>query len=90
MKVTYLSHSGFLVELETMYLLFDYFEGQIPILKETKKVFVFVSHKHADHYSWKIWDLRKKHPDVYYVISKDIPFSENAKSKHGLTKEDET
>lgn len=89
MKVTYLSHSGFCVELETMNLLFDYYEGKIPVFDNNKKVFIFVSHKHADHYSWKIWDIRKQHPNVCYVISKDIPFSENARNRHGITNEDE-
>ena len=29
-KVTYLDHSGFLVELEDAYFLFDYYKGRLP------------------------------------------------------------
>ena len=30
MEITYIGHSGFLVELERHVLLFDYFQGEIP------------------------------------------------------------
>ena len=32
MTITYLSHSGFLIELDHMVLLFDYYEGTILII----------------------------------------------------------
>ena len=49
MKVTYLEHSGFLVELEDSCLLFDYYRGELPGLDPDKKMLVFVSHAHYDH-----------------------------------------
>lgn len=88
MKVTYLSHSGFLVELDKAYLLFDYYEGEIPSLDDTKTIYVFVSHKHMDHYNWQIWDLRKQYAKVRYILSKDVPFSENVRRRRGLEDED--
>ena len=48
-KVTYLDHSGFLVELEDAYFLFDYYKGRLPQIDLEKKMFVFVSHVHHDH-----------------------------------------
>ena len=30
MKITYISHSGFAVELENHIFLFDYYKGEIP------------------------------------------------------------
>ena len=51
MKVTYLGHSGFLVETDDAYFLFDYYKGTVPELDSSKKMFVFVSHGHYDHYS---------------------------------------
>ena len=30
MKITYIHHSAFLVETESAYLLFDYFQGKLP------------------------------------------------------------
>lgn len=43
MKITYIGHSGFLVELSHTLLLFDYYRGKIPPLPKEKELFVFVS-----------------------------------------------
>lgn len=51
MKITYLRHSGFLVELEQVWLLFDYYRGEIPEFPKGKKGYVFVSHRHIDHFN---------------------------------------
>jgi L-ascorbate metabolism protein UlaG (beta-lactamase superfamily) len=72
MKVTYIGHSGFLIEWATCYWLFDYYVGDIPPMEEAKKIFVFASHKHGDHFNPKVFDLQKKYPDVEYVLSSDI------------------
>lgn len=45
MKVIFIDHSGFLVELEKCVLLFDYYKGEIPKI-EGKKWYVFASHFH--------------------------------------------
>lgn len=71
MKVIFIDHSGFLVELEKCVLLFDYYKGEIPKI-EGKKWYVFASHFHEDHFQPKIFDLRKEYPDVTYILSKDI------------------
>ena len=88
MIVTYLGHSGFLTELEDVYLLFDYYQGEIPKLQKEKMLIVFVSHRHHDHYSRKIWDLRREYPLVKYVLSKDISLSERMRQRFGLTPKD--
>lgn len=78
MKVTYLHHSGFAVELETKVLLFDYYtEGGRknyfdPAAYPEKQIFVFVSHAHADHYDGRIFDWAE-YPNVHYVLSSDVP-----------------
>lgn len=79
MKVTYIGHSGFLVELEETYLLFDYFEGNIPTLDETKKLIVFVSHNHHDHFNPKIFDI--KHDDISYILSSDVRIQKTVQDK---------
>lgn len=66
-QVKRIYHSGFLVELDQTILLFDYFRGEIPDLPK-KKLIVFVSHGHEDHYSPKIFELEKRYKDVSYVI----------------------
>lgn len=72
MKVTYLEHSGFLVELEDSCLLFDYYRGELPGPDAHKKLLVFVSHAHYDHYNRKIFDMFGGRTDVRFIISSDI------------------
>lgn len=72
-KVTYLGHSGFMVETENTCLIFDYYKGTLPQQEEGKKCIVFVSHKHYDHYSRQIFSLRGRFRDVTYVLSSDVP-----------------
>lgn len=72
MRVTYLKHSGFLVELDHSYLLFDYYKGVLPRLDEGKKMIVFVSHGHYDHFNKEIFHLSGCVKDICYVLSSDI------------------
>ena len=67
MKVTFLSHSGFLVELKRVALLFDDIGGALPDLGG-KPLLVFASHRHADHFSPDIFSLENAH----FVLSNDI------------------
>ncbi len=53
--VTYIKHSGFLVETKESYLLFDYWEGKLPELQYDKELYVFSSHAHHDHYTKDIF-----------------------------------
>lgn len=73
MKITFIHHSAFMVELKTAALLFDYTEGDIPDILEDKPLLIFASHRHGDHYSDKILDIRKKCTGIIYVLSDDIP-----------------
>ena len=50
MRVTYLAHSGFLVELPSVTLLFDWWKGALPPLRREQPLLVFVSHGHEDHF----------------------------------------
>ncbi len=58
MKITYLGHSGFLVETKEHYLLFDYYTGKPPVFSPDKNLTVFVSHSHQDHYNKEIFALQ--------------------------------
>ncbi len=71
-RVTYIGHSGFLVETEKLYFLFDYYQGTIPALKESKPVIVFVSHRHHDHFNHKIFELTLERENVIYILSYDV------------------
>lgn len=71
-KVTYLAHSGFLLEWEYCYWLFDYYRGEIPALNPEKKLFVFVSHSHRDHFNPAVFFLFSGHKQVEYIFSNEV------------------
>ncbi len=71
MKITYLHHSGFLVELADCCLVFDYFEKGLTHLPD-KPVLVFASHAHRDHYDPDVFRLAAGH-EITAILSKDIP-----------------
>ena len=72
MKVTYIHHSGFLVETDQALMLFDYFQGTLPEMDRDKDLLVFASHRHGDHFAPVIFELAKKYPQARYVLSDDI------------------
>lgn len=74
MITTHLGHSGFLVEFNDCYYIFDYFVGKLPTLDTTKPVIVLASHFHPDHYNPKIFRLLKSQgmKQIFAVLSKDI------------------
>lgn len=75
MQTTYISHSGFLVETNTCYFIFDYYKGSLPTLNPQKPILVFASHGHGDHYNPIIFDLLQAGGmvSVTAVLSYDIP-----------------
>lgn len=72
MKITYIGHSGFLIEWETCYWLFDYYTGNLPTFNPKKQIFIFVSHSHKDHFNSKIFDLAEKEYQIQYLLAYDI------------------
>ncbi len=88
MKITYLYHSGFLVELNTMYLLFDYYKGELPELDNFKTLYVFASHAHQDHFNPSIFALTRNHSRVQYILSKDIKLTPRKCEREKLTSQD--
>lgn len=72
MKVTYIYHSSFLAELDSVTMLFDYYKGNIPKIDANKPFFVFASHAHGDHFSNKILELADQYPNIQYILSDDI------------------
>ena len=72
MKITYIHHSAFLAETASAALLFDYFRGDVPEIPAGRTLYVFASHRHADHFSNIIFDLAEKYSDIHYILSYDI------------------
>lgn len=85
-NVWYLGHSGYAVGIEDTLLLFDYYlddsQGDVRSLDHgviepseirDKKVFVFSSHKHPDHFNPIILSWKEHIPHIQYFLSWDIP-----------------
>ncbi len=71
MKITHIYHSGFCVEMDRAVLIFDWYMGDLPEFDRSKKVFVFVSHGHEDHYNRCIWNLQRALDNVFYILDSD-------------------
>ncbi len=86
MKVTHIGHSGFLIELDTVILLFDYYRGEIPPMDRNKQIYIFSSHVHADHFNMRIFSVV---PDAIYILSNDIHKKYNQRyfEKKGIAQE---
>lgn len=83
MKITFIFHSSYAVELEHMALIFDYYgEGKLPELPEGKKVYFLNSHAHPDHFKKKILNLKEKYPQAEYILSRDIRLRPDEKQPH--------
>lgn len=84
MKVTYIDHSGFSVELKHHILLFDYFRGTLPIWSPEKEILVFASHKHYDHFDFKIFDLTSQYKKIHFFLGSDIRLSDKYLERNGV------
>lgn len=79
-EIRYLQNSGWVVKTARYVLVFDYVEAiagvesmpsdLAPVLdqQDERKVIVFASHSHADHYSPSIGAWAKDRADIHYVI----------------------
>lgn len=86
MKITYIAHSGFFVQTEEVYLLFDYYRGEIPELPAGSRLFVFVSHRHEDHFNPEIMKLSTRY-QVTYILSYDIRLNAYGMRKYDITED---
>ena len=79
MKINYIHHSGFLIESNSCYYLFDYEKGHLPRMDVTKPIFVLSSHGHHDHYNPEIFFMLKTlgMQTIYAILSGDIKIPEN-------------
>lgn len=84
MKATFLAHSGFLIELDTACLLFDWWKGKMPPLPD-KPLYVFASHRHPDHFVPRIFTLDDGGRDVRFFLSRDIELTDQNRGKWGLS-----
>lgn len=67
----YIFHSGFKVETNDLVMIFDYYQGPVELPKD-KKIYVFSSHAHLDHFNPQILLWQEEHPALKYIFSSDI------------------
>ena len=72
MHITYVHHSGFLVETDRFYYVFDYESGDLPEMDPEKPVFVLSSHSHGDHYNPEVFSKLAGMRHVRAILSDDI------------------
>ena len=67
MRVTFLAHDGFFIELDQVCLLFDWWKGVLPPLPD-KPLLVFVSHRHEDHFNPAVFTLADRKADIQFLL----------------------
>ena len=78
MKITFIFHSSFAMELERCVLIFDYYgEGKLPEFSKEKKLYFLNSHGHQDHYRREILKLKEQYTNAEYILSRDIRFGKD-------------
>ena len=94
MKVVFIHHSCFLVEVDEKVLIFDWFAGDrvkgyqfngvLPEYEPDTPIYVFASHKHQDHFDLDVLRLAEKYENIHFILSKDCKMSPNYLKKHGI------
>lgn len=90
-KIHYIYHSSFIVEIGEYALLFDFYNNSKEgwnyvekILDQAKKIIVFSSHSHRDHYSKDIFIWDGRYSNIDFVLSSDIQIGEKKNNFHKL------
>ena len=89
MVLTYYMHSGFSCAVGDTLLVFDYWRGEHDELPDAaritaeqlrgfKKVYVFISHSHPDHFDPIVYSWREEAP-VTYIVSHELPVGTRGK-----------
>ena len=87
MRVTFLEHSGFLVETGFAALLFDWWKGELPALPPGVPLYVFASHGHPDHFDPKIFALNDGNRDVSFLLGQGVSLDPRHLQRWGVSPE---
>lgn len=82
LKLTYIYHDCFLIQTESVQILFDYwdfaeqcgvsFDDVVAMMDADTPLYVVVSHHHKDHYSPAVFSLSERiRAGVHYILSND-------------------
>jgi L-ascorbate metabolism protein UlaG (beta-lactamase superfamily) len=94
MKLTYIYHSGYVIETDKLAIVFDYYKdsGKSPVkgyvhdelLAREGRLYVLASHFHPDHFNRDILRWKQQKDDITYILSSDILHEKKAKRAEGL------
>lgn len=94
MRVIFIHHSCFLIEVDEKVLIFDWFDGDkvkgyhfggvLPVYEPDTPIYVFASHKHRDHFDMDVLKMADYYTDIHFIFSKDCKMSPNFLKKHGF------
>jgi L-ascorbate metabolism protein UlaG (beta-lactamase superfamily) len=71
-------------------MLFDFFQGsepsesELPLFDSDKQIYVFVSHRHGDHFNPIIFKLYGLYKNITYILSKDIRLTDRYLLQRGI------
>lgn len=85
MRVTFLGHSGFLAELPSVTLLFDWWKGALPALRPDVPLLILASHHHEDHFKPEIFALDDGARKVRFLLGKDARLSPRNRERWGVS-----
>ena len=81
-ELTYIHHDCFLLRTPELGVVFDFWydptcrKDDVPTFVKTfpkdRPLYVFVSHFHKDHFNKSIFQWSEQHPDIHYIISRDV------------------
>lgn len=83
MKLVYIHHSGFYMELNNKVLIFDNIDHSLKDRLSNygdKDAYIFVTHKHGDHYDSNIWQLEDCFKSTKYIFGERV-----SKEGHDIT-----
>ncbi len=86
MRITFLAHDGFLIELDTVTLLFDWWKEPLPSLPD-QPLLVFVSHRHEDHFNPAVFALADRYPGARFYLGSDFRLTPKNLEKWGVSPE---
>lgn len=71
-NVTFHKHSCFQVEDDQCIFLFDWYDDTPPELDSDKMIYIFNSHKHADHYNPCLMKMADSYKQIQFIWSREI------------------
>ncbi len=94
MRIIYVMHSCFAVEIGDTLLLIDYFDksktpeveflGELPDFSKYKKHYIFASHKHRDHFWLESLKWGMEYPEMIFFLGNDMRFNAKYLERNGI------